>query len=57
MSKKCQNVDLGGSSENVQYNQNKMSNGVPETPILDPPENVKNLKKNMKNRMKMSNMF
>ena len=45
MSKKCRNANLGGSPENVQYNQNKMSNGVPETSILDPPENVKNLEK------------
>ena len=41
MSKKCQNVDLGGSPENVEYNQNKMSNGVLEASISDPPENVK----------------
>ena len=43
--KKCQNADFGGLPENVQYNRNKMSNGVPETSILDPPENDKNLRK------------
>ena len=50
--KKYQNADLGGSPANVQYHYTKMSNGVPETSISDPPENVNTMSNISKTHVK-----